>query len=154
MTVTFPPAETIKKYLSTTETAKLVRQQLKRAFPETKFSVRSDKYAGGASINVSWTDGPMKQEVEAITSNYTSKNFDGMIDMAFSNSSWLYPDGTAERAYCGGTEGQKGYHVEENNFPSKPDAQLVSFGADYMGIYRELSEMYLWFLKQEVTEVL
>lgn len=152
MTITFPPAEITKKHLSTTETAKLVRRQLKEAFPETKFSVRTDKYAGGASINVSWTDGPTRQAVEAITNNYTSKNFDGMIDMAFLNSSWLYADGSAERAYCRGTEEQKGYHAEENHFPSKPGAQLVSFGADYIDTYRELSDMYLWFLEQEVTE--
>lgn len=40
------------RYVSTTETAKLIRKALKEALPHTKFFVRSQKYAGGASIDV------------------------------------------------------------------------------------------------------
>lgn len=40
------------KYLSCAETAKLIRQALKEAFPDMKFGVRSKTYSGGASIDV------------------------------------------------------------------------------------------------------
>lgn len=39
------------KYISVTETAKLIRQTLKENFKCIKFSVRSRNYAGGASID-------------------------------------------------------------------------------------------------------
>ena len=40
-------------YVSPTDTAKLIRAALKRSFPRTKFSVRTDTYAGGAAVDVS-----------------------------------------------------------------------------------------------------
>lgn len=46
-----------RKYLSCAETAKLVRQSLKEAFPKVKFSVKSSTYSGGASIRAYWLDG-------------------------------------------------------------------------------------------------
>ncbi len=39
-------------YMPTTELAKEVRKILKKVFPDTKFSVRSDIYSGGSSIDV------------------------------------------------------------------------------------------------------
>jgi hypothetical protein len=68
------------KYYSTTETAKLIRSTLKQAFPGIKFSVRSDKYAGGSSIRVSWIDGPTQKDVDAIASGFSGSGFDGMTD--------------------------------------------------------------------------
>lgn len=68
------------KYLSVTDTAKLLRQALKESFPGVKFSVKSSKYAGGASIHVSWIDGPSAVLVEPITSLFAGSYFDGMID--------------------------------------------------------------------------
>lgn len=53
-----------RTWLSAADTAKLVRKALKADFPGVKFSVRSSTYAGGASIDVSWTDGPMVQDVD------------------------------------------------------------------------------------------
>ena len=55
------------KYFTCAETAKLIRQSLKEAFTGVKFSVRSSTYSGGASISVSWTDGPNAAQVESIT---------------------------------------------------------------------------------------
>ena len=83
-------------YLSCAETAKLVRAALKTGFPGVKFSVRSDSYAGGASINVTWTDGPQAAAVKAVTDSYSGADFDGMIDLKTYNSHWLYPDGRVE----------------------------------------------------------
>ncbi|QCP55143.1 hypothetical protein FAZ95_38680 [Trinickia violacea] len=69
-----------RRYLSCAETAKLVRQALKEAFPGVKFGVRSSTYSGGASISVRWEDGPNTAQVEAITNRFKGAYFDGSID--------------------------------------------------------------------------
>lgn len=68
------------KYLTCAETAKLIRQALKEAFPDVKFSVRSNTYSGGASISVLWIDGPNTKQVEAVAGVFEASYFDGMID--------------------------------------------------------------------------
>lgn len=50
--------------------AKQIKAELKKQFPETKFSVRSSKYSLGQSIRVEWQDGPSTTEVENITSRF------------------------------------------------------------------------------------
>ena len=70
----------MKKYLTVTETAKLVRTALKEAFPGIKFSVKSSSYSGGASINVSYKDGPTVAQVKSIVSCFEGAYFDGMTD--------------------------------------------------------------------------
>jgi|GEM_PF-2015960 len=57
---------------SVAQQAKDLRQQLKAVFPLCKFRVRSSNYSMGSSIRVSWIDGPMVSEVEAIASGYES----------------------------------------------------------------------------------
>lgn len=70
-----------KKYLSCAETAKLMRGELKKTFPGQKFSVRSSVYSGGASIDVSWTDGPSANTVDKVVKKFAGATFDGMTDM-------------------------------------------------------------------------
>lgn len=60
--------------------AKNIRTLLKAAFPRTKFTVRTERYSGGNSINVGWTDGPTTSEVKAITDRFQGGDFDGMTD--------------------------------------------------------------------------
>ena len=60
--------------------AKNIRTELKRAFPGVKFSVRSDSYAGGNAVRISWTDGPTSEQVEKIADKYSGGSFDGMTD--------------------------------------------------------------------------
>lgn len=55
---------TAPEYVDVTEIAKVVRAKLKAAYPGTKFSVRSSKYAGGASIHINYVDGPDTREVD------------------------------------------------------------------------------------------
>ena len=57
---------------SVAQQAKDLRQQLKAVFPLCKFRVRSSNYSMGSSIRVSWIDGPMVSEVEAIANRYES----------------------------------------------------------------------------------
>ena len=60
--------------------AKNIRKELKVAFPGIKFSVRSNSFAGGNSINIEWTEGPTREEVENIANKYEQGSFDGMTD--------------------------------------------------------------------------
>jgi hypothetical protein len=69
-----------KKHFTCAETAKLVRQALKEAFPGMKFSVRSHTYSGGASIGISWIDGPNSSQVEAVADTFKAAYFDSSID--------------------------------------------------------------------------
>lgn len=59
------------------ETSKLIRAELKTAFPKEKLSVRSD----GNTIRIGWVDGVSKVRVAEITDKFSSVSFDGMQDM-------------------------------------------------------------------------
>jgi len=69
------------KYDSLKKGSKNLKQELKDAYPKTKFSVRASSFSGGDSIDVSWTDGPTTEEVEKISDKYQHGNFNGMIDL-------------------------------------------------------------------------
>lgn len=126
-------------YFSCAETAKLVRNELKSRFPGVKFSVRSNTYAGGASINVSWVDGPAAKMVDAVAKQFAGGRFDASIDMAYSVSHWMTQDGRIVIASNPGTGDQKGSHSAERNWMPEPDAKLVRFGADFIFTKRAIS---------------
>lgn len=130
-------------HYSCAETAQFLRQALKRAFPGTRFSVRSKVYSGGASINISWWDGPTTAMVDNIVQPYAAGRFDGMIDMAYSVSHWLLPDGSLRIASNPGTLGQKGCNPPEHNDRPHPDAIKVRFGANYIFTDRHYSERFI-----------
>jgi len=69
-----------REYISVTDTAKLIRIVLKESFPGVKFSVKSSKYSGGASINIHYTDGPAPDLVDHAVDCFSGSYFDGMID--------------------------------------------------------------------------
>lgn len=69
------------RYIPVADCAKLVRAAIKGRFPTTVFSVRSKSYAGGASINVRWTDGPTVPAVDEVVDPFVGSSFDGMIDL-------------------------------------------------------------------------
>lgn len=62
-------------------TAKLIKKTLSSLYPKVKFSVRSDVFSMGDSVDIRWTDGPTQDAVEAIAKQYQHGNFNGMIDM-------------------------------------------------------------------------
>ncbi len=126
-------------YLSAADTAKLVRAALKRSFPDTCFSVRSKTYSGGASINVSWTDGPACKLVERIAGQFAGGRFDGMIDIKIGVKHWLLPDGTTAVASNPGTEGSMGVLPAEREWMPQPGARLVHFCADFVFCTRHTS---------------
>jgi hypothetical protein len=67
-------------YITTKDTAKLVRAALKSEYPGTKFSVRMSTGTASAWMNVSWSDGPTDAEVTTITSRFEGRKFNGMTD--------------------------------------------------------------------------
>jgi len=74
-----------RQYLSCAETAKLVRAALKESFPGVKFSVKSSVYSGGASITISYMDGPTYDQVKLVAGMFEGSYFDGMTDYKGSN---------------------------------------------------------------------
>jgi len=118
-----------KQYITCADTAKLMRAALKAQFPGVKFSVRSDVYSGGASIRVTWTDGPFANDVEKIAKRYEGATFDGMIDLKEYHSSLVYFDGD-------------------------PVPKLVHYGSDYVFCDRNLSDEYTQALTYEGQQVL
>lgn len=127
------------RFIPCAETAKLVRAALKKAFPRVKFSVRSHTYAGGASINVEWADGPTQAMVEAVAKSYAGSRFDGMIDLKSSVDHYLMPDGRAVLARDSGTTCSAGVREPYRTFKPDPAAERVSFGADYVFCTRRVS---------------
>lgn len=128
------------KYLTCAETAKLIRKQLSQKFPGVKFSVRSQTYSMGASIDVGWTLGPTKKQVEAVTEPFAGAGFDGMIDLKYDVTAWLSPDGSATWASSPGTEGSMGQHPAFNEPAPCPGAEKVSFGSDHVFCHRDIPE--------------
>ena len=127
------------RYISTTETAAIIRRTLKPRFPGVKFSVRSHSYAGGSSINVHWDDGPRAKDVDAVLAGFEGKGFDGMIDLAYRNESWLMPDGSARFAATDGTLGNMGTVPGYVSDAPHPDAELVRFSSDYVFSNRHIT---------------
>ena len=127
-------------YLSCAETAKLVRKELKKNFPSQKFSVRSSVYSGGASIDVSWTDGVQSDEVNKVIKQFEGAGFDGMIDLKYYINHWILPDGSIITARNQGTSDSGGVYDGYENEKPHPDAKKVSFGADYVFATREISK--------------
>lgn len=69
-----------REYISITDTAKIVRAELKRAFPTVKFSVRCNQYSMGCHLSVCWVDGPNEDSVREIADRYYGTGFDSMTD--------------------------------------------------------------------------
>jgi len=69
-----------REYISVTDTAKLIRLVLKESFPGVKFSVKSSKYSGGASVDIHYTDGPQEKIIMEAVDCFSGAYFDGMID--------------------------------------------------------------------------
>lgn len=60
----------------------LVKKELKKHFPNTKFSAKVEKYSWWSSLNIywDWKNGPSGEEVEKIIKKYEMWYFDGMKD--------------------------------------------------------------------------
>ena len=63
------------------QTAKAIREELKKAFPNVSFSVRSSSFSMGDDVKIKWTNGPTTEQIENITKKYEYGTFDGMTDL-------------------------------------------------------------------------
>ena len=140
-----------KVYISAADTARMIRKDLKRAFPDQKFYVRTSVYSGGASIDIDWMDGPTTAEVDAVVKVYEGADFDGMIDLKAYISHWMLPDGSVQIAKTPGTEGSGGFIRRIETAKPHPDARLVHFGADFIGTDRAYSREFIDRVVAQVT---
>jgi hypothetical protein len=70
------------KQLSThAAAAAAIRKELKAKFPLVTFKVTSQCFSMGNSVHVSWVDGPLDKEVDAIINQYQYGDFNGMEDI-------------------------------------------------------------------------
>lgn len=74
-------ASQVKTKSSTAQCADAIRAELKEKFTGVKFSVRSSIFAGGDSVDIDWTDGPTRDQVENVICKYQYGHFDGMNDI-------------------------------------------------------------------------
>ncbi len=130
-----------KDYVSTTDTAKIMRKELKAAFPAAKFSVKCRSYSGGSSIDISWTDGPSRDAVDAVIGVFEGKGFDGMIDMAYTIDAWVL-DGRVIGTRCSGTTGSRGVVAPWGMIAPHDDAELVHFSSGYVNTSRHVSATF------------
>ncbi len=70
------------KISSQARAAKNLKRELTQAFPGIAFSVRSDSFSMGDSVDVKWQDGPTAAQVKEIARKYQDSSFDSMQDMS------------------------------------------------------------------------
>lgn len=75
---------------------------------------------------------PKKRDVDAVLWAYAGGRFDGMIDLAYSVSSWLNPDGSAALAHNPGTGGSMGSDPGSIGDPPSGAAILVHYGSNFV----------------------
>lgn len=62
------------------QTTKAIKDELKTAFPDTKFSVTGSRGTGYGYLDARWQGGPTEAQVKEITGKYQSSYFDGWDD--------------------------------------------------------------------------
>ena len=126
-----------------------VKAELKKAYPNVKFSVRSDYL----SVKVSWVNGVTVKMVEEITSKYQHGRFDGMTDMyEYTNSrqdipqvDYVFLDRTiTDDIYDAKFEEYKKYYAGWENLTDMYDSSIHMQGYCPRGFIRhQLSEVVL-----------
>ena len=53
--------------------SKIIKQDLKAAYPGVRFSVRCESFAHYEEIRIAWKDGPTEQDVNATISNHRAQ---------------------------------------------------------------------------------
>lgn len=102
-------------------TAQLIREALKKAFPGVKFSVTSDSFAGGSAVDIRYTDGPSRKQVEQVYAPFISGHYNSSEDM--------YE-----------------YHREPTTVDESGKLFRMSYGAKYIHAHRNYSPAYGFFL--------
>lgn len=137
------------RYIDTAEVAKMLRPFLKREFPGVKFSVRIERYAGGSSVDVFWTDGPTVDQVEKVSNGFRGGRFEGMTDCAYSADSWFCPEHGARAAVTYGCDLGSNNDVQASRCCAR--AELVHFMAKHVSTHRTLSPEFTAELRATVA---
>jgi hypothetical protein len=85
---------------SAADASKNLKILLSRLWPATKFSVVSDTFSMGDSINVRWTDGPTVDQVEGYANQFQSGYVNTMEDMTEHVSKGMHVFGDAKYVSC------------------------------------------------------
>ena len=144
------------RYIDVVDVARMVRKALKDNFPGSSFSVRSSRYAGGASIHVTWKAGPERTEVDALVSQYAGARSDGDYSPR-SVYHYLRPDGRVLVAHIPASDAigaiDPGGEDNRGLAPLIPeDVELVHFGVDFVLCYREPSDLEIAEMERERQE--
>jgi hypothetical protein len=136
------------EHIRAAEVAKMIRKDLKAAFPGTKFSVRKRDFN---CVTINWTDGPTEMGVEDITYKYLGGGFDSMIDLPYSWVSFISPSGKIGIAKCEGTEGSMGT-VPGHDGIVPYGSRLVRFDTKYIFTNRAISPANLIAASERVVK--
>jgi len=77
-TTTTKPKRTLT---AAAQTSKAIKAELKKAYPKTRFSVKSSNFANGNSVDIFWTNGATANKVEEYTAKFQKGSFNGMEDI-------------------------------------------------------------------------
>nr|EES0546569.1 hypothetical protein [Escherichia coli] len=134
-----------------------IRAELKKAFPGVKFSVKKLSFD---CVQISWTDGPTKTEVEAVSDKYEDGHFNGMEDIyEYNNSPFNVVFGgvkyvTTRRDYSevlvdkGIVEARKQFGVEL--VPETCNAEMYNSGA----LSKQSREYFMYGLETEIRKII
>src|SRR3954447_2001692 len=61
--------------------AAMIRRELTLHFPHTRFSVTSRSASMMTAVDVRWTDGPTRAQLDRLLTKYAEGTFDGSIDL-------------------------------------------------------------------------
>jgi len=130
--------------------AKEIRAELKKNFPEIKFKVRSESFAGGNSVRISYTDGVPLDKVRAITDKYQYGSFNGMIDLyEYTNSREDIPQVKFVQASRNLSPEVK-QKVKED-IAKKFGVKNINDEQEWMKIFNRWSDQVIWREVQEMT---
>jgi len=89
--------------------SKNLKIELQKIFPGVVFSVKSESYSMGCSIDVRWKDGPTADDVRKIADKYQEGYFDGMEDL-YNYKDQVFTDvfGGAKYVCCQRTKTEEG----------------------------------------------
>ena len=140
------------RWYKAAEVAKMIRAQLKRDMPDTRFRVITEH---GSSVRVEWTDGPTPDAVDALVGPYAGKRFDGMWDLEYHARPWYCPEHGARVAETFGhsfaAEARAGHGNGPVDSRCCSEATLMRSGAGYVFTTRTLSDEFRGELEAQIA---
>jgi len=125
------------------ETAKAIKKELKAKFPEIKFSIRSNNFANGNSVDISYQNGVPQDEVEKIVRKYQYGHFDGMIDLyEMSNSREDIPQ--AKYVQVSRTISEDIKEAKKQEIAKKFGIKEPENDSEWMKVFNEWPQQVVW----------